>query len=155
MTRAFRCSVYVLSALIALTALACTVPHVLAQQMVSVAGKEVNLRSGPGTQHSAEWVLSKGYPLSVIGRRGKWLHVRDFEDDKGWIYRPLTSTTPYHIVKVKVANLRSAPSTRSRIVAKLVYGDVLKTLERAKGWVKVQRQSGSRGWVARRLLWGW
>jgi len=38
---------------------------------------------------------------------------------------------------------------------KLVYGTTLKTLERKSGWVKVQREGGSRGWVARGLLWGW
>jgi SH3-like domain-containing protein len=155
MTYAFRCSAYLLSALLALTALVWAAPQVLAQRMVSVSSKEVNMRSGPGTQHPSEWILGRGYPLSVIGRRGSWLHVRDFENDRGWVYRPLTSSTPYHIVKVKIANLRSAPTTRSRIIAKLAYGDVLRTLERAKDWVKVQRQGGSRGWVARRLLWGW
>jgi len=130
-------------------------PQVFAQQMVSVSGKEVNLRSGPGTRHSADWVLSQGYPLKVVGRRGNWLEVRDFENDKGWIYRPLTSSTPYHVVKVKVANLRSQPSMSGRIIGKFVYGDALRTLERKSGWVKVQRDGGLRGWVARRLLWGW
>jgi uncharacterized protein YgiM (DUF1202 family) len=51
--------------------------------------------------------------------------------------------------------MRSEPTTRSRIVAKLVYGEVLKTLKHDKGWVRVQREGGLRGWVARRLLWGW
>lgn len=129
-------------------------PSVAAQQMVSVAGKEVNLRSGPGTNHSAEWIVSQGYPLRVVSRRGDWLQVSDFENDRGWIFRRLTSSTPYHIVKVKIANLRSSPSTRSRILAKLSYGDIVKTLGRQSGWVKVQRE-GRRGWVSRNLLWGW
>jgi SH3-like domain-containing protein len=127
----------------------------VAQQMVSVSGKEVNLRAGPGTQHDAHWIVSRGYPLQVVERRGNWLKVRDFENDEGWIYRPLTGRTPHLIVKVKIANMRSEPTTRSRIVAKLVYGEVLKTLKHDKGWVRVQREGGLRGWVARRLLWGW
>ncbi len=126
-----------------------------AQRMVSVSSKELNLRSGPGTQHSAEWVLSRGYPLEVIGRQGQWLRVRDFEKDTGWVYQPLTNTTPHHIVTVKTANMRSEPTTTSRIVAKLIYGETLRTLKRSEGWVKVQRENGLRGWVARRLLWGW
>ncbi|WIM12896.1 SH3 domain-containing protein [Enhydrobacter sp.] len=130
-------------------------PRAFAQQMVSVSGEEVNLRKGPGKQYSADWLLGRGYPLEVIGRRGDWLEVRDFENDRGWIYRPLTGGTPYHIVKVKIANLRSRPTTRSRILAKLDYGEVLRTLERKSGWVKVRREGGLRGWVARRLLWGW
>ena len=150
MTRLLLLSLSLLSACLALAASAGA-----AQRMVSVAGKEVNLRSGPGTQHSAEWIVSRGYPLRVIASRGNWLEVVDFENDKGWIYRPLTSSTAYHIVKVKSANMRGQPTTRSRVIAKLVYGDVLRTLERRSGWVRVQRDSGLRGWVARSLLWGW
>lgn len=143
-------SIGLLAALFALA-----VPHAVAQQMVSVSGEEVNLRSGPGTQHPADWILGRGYPLKVVGRRGSWLEVRDFENDKGWILRRLTSSTPYHIVKVKVANMRSQPTMSGRIIGKLVYGDTLRTLERKSGWVMVQRNGGLRGWVARRLLWGW
>jgi len=143
-------SIGLLAALLALA-----VPHAVAQQMVSVSNEEVNLRSGPGPQHPADWILGRGYPLKVVGRRGDWLEVRDFENDKGWIHRRLTSSTPYHIVKVKVANMRSRSTTGSRIIGRFFYGDTLRTLERKSGWVKVQREGGLRGWVARRLLWGW
>lgn len=143
-----------LSVLLAGT-LAVDMPQASAQQMVSVAREEVNLRSGPGTRYSAEWVLSRGFPLKVVGRRGDWLQVLDFENDKGWILRALTGSTPYHIVKVKTANVRSQPTTSSRIVGKVSYGDALKTLERKSGWVKVQRDGGLRGWISRKLLWGW
>lgn len=136
-------------------AFALDMPQAVAQQMVSVSREEVNLRSGPGTRHSSEWVLSRGFPLKIVGRRGDWLQVEDFEKDKGWVLRTLTSNTPYHIVKVKSANMRSQPTTASRIVGKVSYGDTLKTLERRTGWVKVQRDGSVRGWVSRHLLWGW
>jgi SH3-like domain-containing protein len=126
-----------------------------AQRMVSVAREEVNMRSGAGTQHPANWTLGRGYPLKVIGSRGSWLKVTDFENDTGWVHRPLTNRTPHYVVNVKIANLRSEPSTGSRILAKLAYGDVLKTLKHKGSWVKLQREGGLRGWVARRLLWGW
>lgn len=135
--------------------LALAVPHAVAQQMVSVSGEEVYLRSGPGTKHPPNWVLGRGYPLKVIGRRGDWLEVRDFENDKGWIHRLFTSRTPYHIVKVNVASLLSQPTTSGRIIGKFVYGETLRTIERKSGWIKVQRARGLRGWVARRQLWGW
>ncbi len=150
MTHPLRWPVRLLSAFLLLVA-----PQVVAQQRVSVSGNEVNLRSGPGTQHPAEWILGRGFPLEVVGRRGNWLEVRDFENDRGWILRSLTASTAYHIVKVKVANLRSQPTTTSRILGRLAYGDVLRTLERRSSWVRVQREGGLRGWVARRLLWGW
>ena len=103
-----------------------------AREMVSVQRAEVNLRAGAGTQHEALWVLSRG-----------------------WIFRPLVGKKAHHVVKGSVVNLRSSPSTRSRIVGKATRGEVLRTLERRSQWVKVQQDGGPRGWVARRLLWGW
>ena len=126
-----------------------------AQKMASVDRNEINMRSGPGTNHESLWLLGRGYPLQIIGRKGKWVQVRDFEADKGWVYRPLLGDKRHFVVKVKVANIRSKPSTRGSIVGKALYGDVLRTLERTKNWVKVQQEGGKKGWIARRLLWGW
>jgi SH3-like domain-containing protein len=130
-------------------------PLVQAREMVSIARGEVNMRSGPGTRYEAQWGLSRGYPLSVVGRKGGWIKVTDFENDKGWVLRSLTNRTPHHVVKSSIANIRSTPGTRARIVGKAVYGDVLRTLERRGDWVKVRHERGTTGWIARRLVWGW
>jgi SH3-like domain-containing protein len=150
MSRALLCILHLLPALFLLTAW-----QALAQHMVSVSGAEVNLRAGPGTEYPADWRLNRGYPLRVLQNKGDWLKVIDFEKDTGWIHRSLISSTPFHIVQAKGANMRSRPSTSSRIMARLVYGEVLRTLEHNGGWVKLQRSGGLRGWVAQRLLWGW
>lgn len=126
-----------------------------AAQMVSVDRAEVNMRTGAGTGHEVIWVLARGYPLEVLGRQGNWLKVRDFENDVGWVYRTLTGRKPHMVVKAKVANIRSAPTTRSRIVGKAEYGEVLRTVERRSGWTKVRNETGLVGWVSRKLLWGW
>ena len=126
-----------------------------AREMVSVSRPVINMRDGAGTQHDALWALNRGYPLEVTARKGKWLKVRDFENDVGWVYRPLVGKAPHHVVKSRVVNIRNASSTRSRIVGKAQQGDVLRTLEKRDGWVKVQQEGGLKGWVARRLLWGW
>lgn len=126
-----------------------------AQQMVSVKGSVVNMRDGPGTHTESLWKLKRGYPLKVLERRGQWLKVQDFENDRGWVATSLTGRQPHHIVKVPVANIRSGPSPRNPIVGKAAYGDLLKTQEKRAGWVKVKKEEGTSGWVARRLLWGW
>jgi SH3-like domain-containing protein len=126
-----------------------------AREMVSVAKAQINMRAGAGTQTAALWTITRGYPLEVTGRQGQWLKVRDFESDAGWVYRPLVGKTPHMVVKSRVANMRSAPGPRSRILAKADHGEVLRTLEHRQDWVKVQREGGLKGWIARRLLWGW
>jgi SH3-like domain-containing protein len=126
-----------------------------AREMVSVDRAEINMRAGAGTGHATLWALIRGYPLVVTGRKGRWLKVSDFENDTGWVYGPLVGNKPHHVVKARAANIRSAPNTRSRIVGRAERGEVLRTVERRDSWVKVQQQGGVRGWVARRLLWGW
>jgi len=128
--------------------------------MVSVAGEKVNLRKGPSTQYPIIWELGKGFPLKVIGSKGKWLKVSDFESDVGWVYKNLVSRKPHLVVKknrnsrVRV-NIRSGPGTKYKIVGKAEYGVVFETLERGDGWVKVRHEKGLTGWIKRSLLWGW
>ncbi|HLT25261.1 MAG TPA: SH3 domain-containing protein [Zeimonas sp.] len=130
-------------------------PYAQARQMVSVDRPEINMRSGPGTNHESVWLLSRGYPLRVIGRQGDWLQVQDFENDKGWVYRPLTASKPHYVVKSKVVNIRKGPGTNTRVIGKANYGDVLRTLANKGDWAKIRDADGLVGWVARRLLWGW
>ena len=127
----------------------------MAREMVSVKGKLVNMRSGPGTGYPVNWQLEKGYPLQIIARKGIWLKVRDFENDQGWIARSVTTRTPHYIVKAPVANIRKGPGTRHAIVAKAVRYDLLRTREQRGNWVRVQHVYGPEGWVSRKLLWGW
>lgn len=129
---------------------------VWAQGMVSIKGSTVNMRSGPSTQNQILWEFKRGYPLRVIRRQGSWLEVSDFENDSGWVARSLVDSTPHHVVKSRIANIRRGPGTQHAIVGKAEYGDVLRTREKRAGWVRVEHTAtGTTGWIARRLLWGW
>jgi SH3-like domain-containing protein len=130
-------------------------PAAAAQSMVSVDRNLVNLRSSASSQSTILFELGKGYPLAVTRRQGNWLQVRDFENDTGWIYRPMVGRRAHLVVKVKSANVRRAPSVNSRVLGKASYGELLRTLEHRHQWVRVQRESGTQGWVSRGLLWGW
>ena len=140
---------------LALICLALVQSPALAREMVSIKGNVVNMRSGPGTGSQILWELEKGYPLQVLKRKGDWLQVRDFENDKGWVARQLTGRTPHHIVKARIANIRSGPSTRFKVVGKSERYDLLRTRGSDAGWVRVQRDDGVKGWVSKKLLWGW
>ncbi len=124
-------------------------------EMVSIAGDKVNMRSGPGEQHAILWEIRKGYPLKIIARQGKWLKVRDFENDTGWVYKPLVSREAHLVVNRPRVNIRSGPGEKYGLVGKAEYGVVLKTVQRKNGWVKVRHENGLSGWVLRTLLWGW
>lgn len=127
-----------------------------AREMVSIKGNIVNMRSGPGTHTAVQWELKKGYPLEVIRKRGSWLYVRDFENDRGWVARSLTARIPHHVVKAAVANIRKGPGTSHRIVGQAIRYDLLRTRETRNGWVRVEHKAGGhKGWVAKKLLWGW
>jgi len=128
--------------------------------MVSIAGDNVNMRSGPGTDHKVMWELGNGFPLIVLKKSGDWYRVRDFEGTIGWVHEDVAGRTPHMIVKVhkntkKRINVRSGPGTKYRIVAKAYYGVVFKTLQQKDGWVNVRHADGVTGWVKRSLLWGW
>jgi SH3-like domain-containing protein len=126
-----------------------------AATMVSVASGKVNMRKGPGTRSQVAWQLGKGFPLLVLSRKGNWFKVRDFENDVGWVFAPLTNRRPHLIVKEKIVNIRSGPGEKYKIIGKARYGTVFRTVKRGKGWVKVKHEDGLTGWVSRKLMWGW
>lgn len=138
------------------TLAASTIFPAWAQDMVSVQGNTVNMRSGPSTQNPILWELKRGYPLRVVRRQGNWLEVSDFENDRGWVARALVGNTPHHVVKSPTANIRRGPGTNHAVVGRADYGDVLRTREKRSGWVRVEHTAtGTSGWVAGNLLWGW
>jgi SH3-like domain-containing protein len=123
--------------------------------LVSVKGESVNMRSGPGENYSVLWELGKGFPLKVIGKKGNWTKVEDFEGDVGWVYGKLLGRKAHLIVKKKRINVRSGPGSSYRLVGKANYGVVFKTIKVEKGWAKVKHENGLTGWIKRSLLWGW
>ena len=134
-------------------------PMSLMARMVSVAGEDVNLRSGPGTKYSVKWKYGSGLPLKVLKQQGAWIKVEDFERDSGWLHKSLVTDAGHMVVKVnkdknKKINIRSGPGTNYKIVGKAYYGVVFKTIEQKKGWAKVKHESGVTGWIKRTLLWG-
>jgi SH3-like domain-containing protein len=118
-------------------------------RMVSISATEVNLRTAPSTTSKVKWVLGRGFPLQVLHSKGKWLKVRDFENDSGWVYAPLTSSKGHMAVKKKIVNIRSGPGTKYRIVAQPKYGVVFRTITqrgiaatKPPGILTVSRHSG-------------
>ncbi len=125
-------------------------------KMVSVSVDLLNMRSGPGAKYEVLWQLGKGYPLMIQGSRGDWYKVVDYENDTGWVHKDYVNREPHLIVKKNLINIRSGKGTKYRVVRQAKKGVVFKTMDRARGWVKVKHEGENvTGWVKRSLLWGW
>ncbi len=123
-----------------------------AAEFVSVVKDGVNLRSGPTTSHEILFQLPAGYPLKVLEREKKWLKVSDYENDKGWIYASLVSSTPYVIVKADEGNVRSGPGTNHDKIGKVVRDVILMKIGTEGNWFQV-RHPELTGWIYRNLVW--
>ena len=135
--------------------LLCAASAAWAQELVSIRVEAGNLRAAPGMSGEVLWQLARGYPLEVLGRQGRWLRVRDFEGDEGWVASYITGPQPHHVVRVRAARLRQGPGEGYPEVGLAVYGQVLQTELRGAEWVRVGRPQDGAAWVARDLLWGW
>lgn len=123
-----------------------------AAEYVSVVNDDVNLRSGPDTKYSVLYELPSGYPLKVLSREGQWLKVSDFENDQGWIFAPLVDNTPYCIVTVPEANVRSGPGTNYDKVGSVVREVLLRKIKTQGDWIEVQHPK-LKGWIHQKLVW--
>lgn len=142
-------------AVLCMTFLALAASGASAQTFLSVKGSSVNVREQPNMRSAVLWELGNGYPLQVQQRQGQWLKVRDHEASLGWIHQSLTSKTPHRVVTARIANLRAGPSEKHRSLGRLERDEVVRTLTQSGQWVQVQNEEGKKGWVARRLTWGW
>ena len=130
------------------------IPCLSFAQTVSVKKDNVNVRSGPGTEFPIAMELFQGYPLKVIEKKGDWLKITDFENDKGWIFSALTVQGNTVIVNGKKSvNMRSKPNTTASIVASVDGGGVLTKVSSQGKWLKVKHSQGTVGWIYRPLLW--
>jgi SH3-like domain-containing protein len=124
-----------------------------AAEFVSVVKDGVNLRSAPDTASGVLFQLPAGYPLQIIERKGDWLNVSDYENDKGWISASLVSKVPYVIVKAAKGNIRADAGTDAPQVGRVVSEVILKKIDQQGDWIKVSHPQLSSGWIHQQLVW--
>ncbi len=123
-------------------------------EIVSVKKDQVNVRTGPSTGSPVYMELFKGYPLKVVGKKGDWVKISDYEKDTGWIHSSLIGKGNTVIVNAKTkVNLRSGPSTKDAVVANIERGVVLTKISTKGKWVKIRHSSGTEGWIYNTLIW--
>lgn len=124
-----------------------------AAEYASISKNGATVRSGPAAKDEALWTMSKGYPVQVIARKGKFVQIMDFEGDKGWIAAELLGKEKTLIVKAASANLRTGAGKDYEIVAEAKQGVVFRTIGKEGDWLKVKHADGTAGWVLGKLLW--
>lgn len=140
----------------------------------------VNLRKGPGSNFDVVDILPKGTLLRRFGTQGEWSHLKlkGGVGPEGWLVTrflerldgssadpvrpkvvgaptPEVVTQPIRLfVKSSEANMRSAPSISSSVVAKLSGGQPLELEGRDGDWalVEIPVDTGFKGWVHQDLL---
>ena len=126
-------------------------------RFVSLKASPANLRVGPGTGYSVEWVFMRpGIPLEIYQQYGNWRRVRDWNGTSGWIYAPLLTGRRTAVIapwsKANIA-LRTKPTFDSPIISWFEPGVEVK-LRRCDGkWCRVALDSMS-GFIKQIDLWG-
>jgi len=120
---------------------------------ISSKGKGANIRSAPSLDGEVLRAVPTGYPLLIVEQRENWTLVRDYRDRKGWVYSRLLDENSTVVVKVGKGNLRSGPSLREDIVAKIDYGTVMRVEEVQENWVMVSSRDGLVGWLHKEVIW--
>lgn len=126
-------------------------------RFVSLGAREVNMRTGPGTQYPIKWLYGRrGLPVLVEAEYDIWRKVRDRDGEVGWIHGSLLSGRRTVVIaggRQGVSTLYESPHPASMPVLRAEDG-VIGDLNGCRlGWCKVKIE-GKTGWLARDGLWG-
>ena len=132
-----------------------TVPA-LASNMMSIGKDRVNVRSKPSLGSEVLFQAYLGYPVKIEKRKKDWVYCTDWQNNTGWIYKPLVSNTQTAVVLVENANIRKGPSLRRPVVMQAAKGEIYKVFGEKGKWVKVgyYLENEVIGWIRQDLVWG-
>ncbi len=111
----------------------------------------LNVRSGPGLQHTRTTQVTLGAVLPVLAEQPGWVQVALGGGKSGWVsaqYVTLKSTSAQSAkVTVSVLNVRSGPGTQYSRTTTVSQGTVLTVISKQGEWLQVKLPSGQTGWV--------
>jgi len=122
---------------------------------ISVDIDQLNVRTGPGTDHPIKMKVGRNYPLYVINESEGWLHVMDFDGDRGWISANLASFDSYVITQLPKSNIRDGRGTENSSKFTAERGVVRRVLKEEDGWLNVRHADGDEGWISAKIVFGW
>ncbi len=122
----------------------------------SIKKDEVNIRAEPSTSSDILYKAPLGYPIIIEKESKGWVYFRDWENNRGWVHKPLVSDIQTAVVKTDKANIRSAPNDKAKVVTKAEIGEIYKILASKGQWVHLGYYHGgaSVGWIHADLIFG-
>lgn len=133
---------------------------------------DVQVRSGPGTNHEVVTTIPKDIKVNVVGREGYWLKIESKHGGRpGYIDEQYTRPLDYQqTAQTKAAvpsaagpyrtldevDLREGPGTKHRIIAKLPAGIKVNVVRADGDWLRVESKKGNRpGYLEKRSVERW
>lgn len=122
----------------------------------------LNVRSAPSIGSSIIGTLKKGTSVNILTEQNGWYSIKLASGATGYISSnfvtlqntPISSTTTdttaiqkAGIIATSVLNVRSSPSTNSRILTTLKRGTSVNILESKNGWYTIKLASGKTGYI--------
>ena len=121
---------------------------------LSLKNNEVNLRQGPSFEYPIKLIYKKKYlPVIILGRSETWRHIKDFENNSGWIHISQLSKKKSAINIKKNSILYKKSTIYSKPIAKLEIGRLMLIKKCKTKWCKIT-SGGYEGWIFKSSLWG-
>jgi SH3-like domain-containing protein len=121
---------------------------------VSLRSGEVNMRVGPGTRYSINWVYKReGLPVEILQEFDQWREIRDADGTRGWVHKQMLQGRRTAVVVHGTGVLRRAPDAHAGPVLRAEPGVIGKLLECERDWCRMQIAS-RKGWIEKSHIWG-
>ncbi len=121
--------------------------------MVEIKVSALNVRTGPGIQHTRTDVLSRSTYVTLLSRQGEWLQVRLPWGKIGWVfggngYTAMHSIKGYIRTTASSLNVRTGPGINNTRIGQVPLGTTAPVLETRSGWHRIIFDTGRAGWVS-------
>lgn len=124
-------------------------------RFASMASSDVNVRTGPSTDHPIRWAYSRaGLPVRIVEESELWRRIEDPEGETGWAHSSLLSIQRTVVVLgPEIRALRRSPGLGGRVIARMEPG-VIGEFDRCDDdWCRIE-VANEVGWLPRTALWG-
>lgn len=131
--------------------------NAVSQTFRSITKDNVNVRSGPSTNHNVLFRVGHGYPIKVEQTKAGWIKFKDWEGDTGWVSEDFVGKTKTVVITKDMINVRSGPGTDKAAIRKVSRGDIYKVIKQQSGWIRVAYYDNNEpiGWIRQDLAWGY